>query len=356
MSLQAIQSSGYEVVFGDASELLINFLQQRNYSKIFFLVDTNTSEHCYPGIALHIAGDIPHDIIEIDPGEENKNIDICIGIWKMLLDFGADRKALIINLGGGVVTDMGSFAAATYKRGVDFLQIPTTLLSQVDASVGGKTGIDVDAVKNMVGTFTNPQTVIIDTNFLQTLPKREIVSGFAEIIKHGLIVDKDYFNSIKTIDFDNIDDKIIHRSVEIKNEVVTTDPHEKNIRKKLNFGHTIGHAIESYSLQHDKAPLLHGEAIAIGMIAESWLSAQFAGLSDNELNEICKFILSVYPSYKVNEESFDDLIAYMKNDKKNEDDKINFTLLNAIGSSEINFSCSQEEILNSIIFYTNLIK
>ncbi|MCO4292344.1 3-dehydroquinate synthase [Solitalea sp. MAHUQ-68] len=356
MSLPAIQSSGYEVVFGDAAELLIDFLKKHTYSKIFFLVDTNTSEHCYPGIALHIAGDIPHDIIEIDAGEENKNIDICIGIWKMLLDFGADRKALVINLGGGVVTDMGSFAAATYKRGVDFLQIPTTLLSQVDASVGGKTGIDVDAVKNMVGTFTNPQTVIIDPNFLQTLPKSEIVSGFAEIIKHGLIVDKDYFNSIKTIDFENIDEKIIHRSVEIKNEVVTADPHEKNIRKKLNFGHTIGHAVESYSLQHDKTPLLHGEAIAIGMITESWLSAKHAKLSEAELTEICDFILSVYPTYKVNENSFDELISYMKNDKKNEADQINFTLLKAIGSSEINYTCSAEEILNSIRFYNNLIK
>lgn len=356
MSLQAIQSSGYEVVFGDASELLINFLQKKNYSKIFFLVDTNTSEHCYPGIALHIAGDIPHDIIEIDNGEENKNIDICIGIWKMLLDFGADRKSLVINLGGGVVTDMGSFAAATYKRGIDFLQIPTTLLSQVDASVGGKTGIDVDAVKNMVGTFTNPQTVIIDPNFLLTLPKREIISGFAEIIKHGLIVDKAYFNSIKAIIFDDIDPNIIHRSVEIKNEIVTEDPHEKNIRKKLNYGHTIGHAVESHSLQNDKNPLLHGEAIAIGMIAESYLSYKFAGLAEDELNEICTFILSVYPAYKVDENSFDELIAYMKNDKKNEDDKINFTLLNSIGNSSINYYCSEDEILESIKFYNNLIK
>ncbi|UKJ06644.1 3-dehydroquinate synthase [Solitalea lacus] len=356
MSLQPIQSSGYKVVFGDAAELLISFLKQRTYSKIFFLVDTNTGEHCYPGIALHIAGDIPHDIIEIDAGEENKNIDICIGIWKMLLDFGADRKGLVINLGGGVVTDMGSFAAATYKRGIDFLQIPTTLLSQVDASVGGKTGIDVDAVKNMVGTFTNPQLVIIDPNFLQTLPQRELISGFAEIIKHGLIMDKAYFKAIKSFDFSNVDEKIIYRSVEIKNEIVTEDPHEKNIRKKLNFGHTIGHAVESYSLQNDEKPLTHGEAIAIGMITESWLSAKHAGLSEDELKEIYDFILSVYPAYTVSEESFDELITYMKNDKKNEDDKINFTLLNTIGTSSINHSCTNEDILESIRFYNNLIK
>ncbi|SMO79951.1 3-dehydroquinate synthase [Solitalea koreensis] len=356
MTLNSIKSTGYEVVFGDASELLIDFLNKNSYSKIFFLVDSNTSEHCYPIIAMNLAGDVEYDIIEIDAGEESKNIDICIGIWKMLLDFGADRKGLMINLGGGVTTDMGSFAAATYKRGIDFLQIPTTLLSQVDASVGGKTGIDIDNIKNIIGTFSNPQKVIIDTAFLETLPKRQLVSGFAEIIKHGLIMDKAYFEKTKAAGIEKIDDELIHRSVEIKNEIVTEDPHEKNIRKKLNFGHTIGHAVESYSLQTDENPLSHGEAIAIGMICESWLSVKHSGLSQEEFKEIYDYILSVYPAYKVNEMAFAEIMAYMKNDKKNESDKINFTLLNSIGTSSINFYCEEDEIVESIKFYNGLIK
>src|SRR5690606_32174448 len=205
-------------------------------------------------------------------GEENKNIDFCIGIWKMLLDFGAERNSLLINLGGGVVTDMGGFAASTYKRGIDFVQIPTTLLSQVDASIGGKTGIDLDTVKNIIGTFTQPEAVYINVDFLNTLDKRQLVSGFAEMIKHDFIFDASYFEDLKGFSFDRPDEDLIYRSVGIKNEVVKQDPKESGLRKILNFGHTIGHAVETYSIDNDDNPLLHGEAIAVGMICEAYLS------------------------------------------------------------------------------------
>src|SRR5690606_17356227 len=255
------KSNTYSVYFERQFNALREFLNKNTYSKIFILTDRNTSEHCLPVVTSLMPELTAYDLIEIDPGEENKNIDFCIGIWKMMLDFGADRKSLLINLGGGVVTDMGGFAASTFKRGLDFVQIPTTLLSQVDASVGGKTGIDMDGVKNIIGTFTQPKAVFINTTFLTTLADKQVVSGFAEMVKHGLIYDKNYFEELKSIDLRQIDDSFIVRSVEIKNDVVTGDPTEKGLRKILNFGHTIGHAIESYSLAHDSFPLLHGEAI-----------------------------------------------------------------------------------------------
>src|SRR5690606_16300356 len=195
-----ITSTGYQVVFDDALAKLASFIQTANYTKILVLTDRNTHTHCLPVMLKAIPGFDDYHVIEVDPGEENKNIDFCIGIWKMMLDFGADRQSLLINLGGGVVTDMGGFAASTFKRGIDFIQVPTTLLSQVDASVGGKTGIDLGPVKNIVGTFAQPKAVFIAAEFLNTLERRQLVSGFAEVIKHGLIWDHDFYEQVKTLD------------------------------------------------------------------------------------------------------------------------------------------------------------
>lgn len=351
--MKALESNLYSVFFENSLGELKKFLTNQNYSKVFVLVDSNTEIHCLP-ILQEALGDIQFDVIEVTPGEENKNIDFCIGIWKMLLDFGADRKSILINLGGGVITDMGGFAASTFKRGIDFVQIPTTLLSQVDASVGGKTGIDMDNVKNIIGTFTQPKAVFIHNAFLSSLDQRELRSGYAEVIKHGLIYDADLFHKVKSIKPTEISQEIIYRSVEIKNEVVKTDPFEQGIRKILNFGHTIGHAIESYSLQHDKKPLLHGEAIAIGFICEAYLSAKKNKLSKEELREVVDAILGIYPTYKVNKSSYDELIEVMKNDKKNIAGKISFSLLNKIGSCDFDCYCSKEEIFESLDFYSKL--
>lgn len=354
--MQPIQSNGYSVFFDNKLTELKAFLDSSSYSKVFFLTDLNTSEHCMPLIGKYLPHLENYDIIEVDPGEENKNIDYCIGVWRMLLDFGADRNSLLINLGGGVVTDMGGFAASTFKRGIDFVQIPTTLLSQVDASVGGKTGIDLGSVKNIIGTFAQPKAVFICQEFLNTLDKRQLISGFAEIIKHGLIADKAYFEKIKSVDVTNLSEDIIYHSVEIKNYVVTTDPFEKGLRKTLNFGHTIGHAIETYSLKTDKKPLLHGEAIALGMICEGYLSHKYNSLSGAELDELIAFIRSVFPDYSFSKEIYEEVIDYMRNDKKNLQGQIGFALLGEIGKCDFNIYLTEERIIESLDFYNDLLK
>ncbi len=352
--MEPINSAGHSIYFESGLSPLKDIIDQNKYSKIFVFVDTNTSALCIP-IFREFMDDLENfDIIETDPGEENKNIDFCIGIWKTLLDFGADRKCLMVNLGGGVITDMGGFIASTYKRGIDFINIPTTLLSQVDASVGGKTGIDIDNVKNMVGTFSLPKAVFIEHTFLTTLSKRELLSGFAEMIKHGLIADKVYYEALKQHDYQDVTAANIYRSVQIKNEVVTEDPLEKGLRKILNFGHTIGHAVESYALINDKKPLTHGEAIAIGMICEAFLSVKYCDLKTEELEDICQYILSIYPKYTITPKSFTKLIALMQSDKKNEDGQIMFSLLEKIGSCTFNCRVTEADILNSLNYYNSL--
>jgi len=349
--MDTLESSGHKIYFDTQLAPLTDIIEQGKYSNVFVFADRNTAEACLPVFRQMLDDFSGFDLIETDPGEENKNIDFCIGIWKTLLDFGADRKCLIINLGGGVITDMGGFVASTYKRGVDFINIPTTLLSQVDASVGGKTGIDIDNVKNMVGTFSLPQAVFIEAEFLKTVPKREMLSGFAEMIKHGLIADKDYYEELKAVNYQKITTAAIYRSVEIKNEVVTEDPHEKGRRKILNFGHTIGHAVESYSLSKDKKPLTHGEAIAIGMICEAWLSHKNSTLSAEELAEVRTYISSVYPAYKIKEKSYAKLSELMQSDKKNEHGNILFSLLQSIGKCTYNCRVTESDIRESLEYY-----
>ncbi|WP_140938214.1 3-dehydroquinate synthase [Sphingobacterium lumbrici] len=354
--MQTLESLGYTVFFEEDLSSLEEFIFQRQYSQILILVDRNTNDHCLPVLQAAIPSITDYDIIEIDPGEENKNIDFCIGVWKTMLDFGAERKALMINLGGGVVTDMGGFAASTFKRGIDFIQIPTTLLSQVDASVGGKTGIDLDNVKNIIGTFTQPQAVFISAKFLETLDERQIRSGFAEVIKHGLIQDKNLYDKCKDVNLNHIDISLIKRSVEIKNNVVLKDPTEKGLRKILNFGHTIGHAIEGYSLYHDSNPLLHGEAIAIGMICEGFLSYKLNGLSEEELEDLATLFLSRYKPYIYRPDQYDKFIELMQNDKKNEDNKIGFALLKTIGNAEYNIYADKADIVEALDYYLSKIK
>jgi 3-dehydroquinate synthase len=352
--MQTIQSDSYPIFFDNSITQLVNFVKQGNYSRVFILTDENTGVHCLPIVKEQMDVLDNFDIIEVNAGEESKTIDFCIGIWKMLIDFGADRKALMINLGGGVITDMGGFVASTYKRGIDFVQVPTTLLSQVDASVGGKTGVDVDGIKNIIGTFTQPKAVFMHGDFLKTLPARQILSGLAEMLKHGLIVDAPYWDQLKTSDLSLPSIELVHRSVEIKNEVVIEDPHEKGIRKALNFGHTVGHAVETYSLMNDKDPLSHGEAIAIGMICEAWLSNKKIGLPDIQLTEIAEVLNGLYPKYKIKESTFPTLLEHMLKDKKNQNGKINCTLLKYIGQYSIDNICTETELCDSLRYYATL--
>jgi len=352
--MQTIQSDNYPIFFENSLAELKKFVETGNYSRSFILTDEHTSVHCLPLVQAAFDGRENFDIIEVSSGEECKTIDFCIGIWKMLIDFEADRKALLINLGGGVITDMGGFAASTFKRGIDFVHVPTTLLSQVDASVGGKTGIDMDNIKNIIGTFTQPKAVFISEEFFETLPERQILSGVAEMLKHGLIMDAAYWEALKSSDLSKPSAALIHRSVEIKNEVVIEDPTEKGIRKALNFGHTIGHAVETNSLINDKRPLTHGEAIALGMICEAYLSHKKTGLSSAGLDEIVKTINSLYSKYDLAATDFDVLCSIMLKDKKNQNGNINCTLLTSIGQCKLDNICTNDELCESLSFYANL--
>lgn len=350
-----IDSLGYQVFFDDELAGLVAFVESRSYSKVLVLTDRHTGEHCLPVLQAAWPDFDHYDIIEVDPGEENKNIDFCIGVWQMMLDFNADRRSLLINLGGGVVTDMGGFAASTFKRGIDFLHIPTTLLSQVDASVGGKTGIDLGNVKNIVGTFAQPQAVFISTRFLKTLDRRQLVSGFAEVIKHGIIADAPFFHRIKSVAPEAITLSDIRHSVAIKNRVVLVDPTEKALRKTLNFGHTIGHALEGYSMVHDRDPLLHGEAIAAGMICEGYLAHKHNGLPEPELQDIVHAFRSLFPDYQFSENAYPELLALMKNDKKNVGDQIGFALPPRIGACDVDFFVDESDIFEALDYYRRLV-
>ena len=342
-----IQLKNYTVHIGNVERPLIEYLDTHAVSKIIFLVDENTREHCLPKIDRSEIDRF--EVIEIPSGEAHKTIDTCNLIWSKLMTLAADRKTLMINLGGGVIGDMGGFCAATFKRGIPFIQIPTTLLSQVDASVGGKLGVDFEQVKNAVGLFQDPEMVIIHPDFLNTLPPRELRSGFAEIIKHALIGDTEQWKELENLgSLENLDmGSWVTRSVAIKKAIVEKDPFENGVRKKLNFGHTIGHAIESYFLKTD-TPLLHGEAIAWGMLAASKLSEWYTGLSAEDFQSIFKLIQRLYDPQPLPESSFDELVAVMQNDKKNSYGNINFTMLKSPGVALINKEHPAPTILKAI--------
>ncbi|MDH5415309.1 MAG: 3-dehydroquinate synthase, partial [Flavobacteriaceae bacterium] len=274
--MKPILSTNYSIFFKkDAYQQLNNYLTDNEISNVFILVDENTREFCLPILRKELSNRISIKVIEIKSGEAHKNINACVAVWKTLTKYEADRTSILINLGGGMVSDLGGFVASTYKRGIRFINIPTSLLSMVDASVGSKTGVDLDNLKNLVGLFSDPQMVLIDTSYLNTLKEREMSSGVAEVIKYGLTFDDELLIKIKKDKWKTNNDliDIIYRSIIIKNDVVLKDFKEKNLRKVLNFGHTVGHAIESYFLNQSNLPsLTHGEAIAIGMVIEAYIS------------------------------------------------------------------------------------
>jgi len=338
----------YPIYVGSCLTQIQEWTAGDRYSRVFVLVDSNTHQHCLPVLEPSLPAG-RYSVIEIAAGEVHKNIDTCQQIWRTLMDLRADRSALIVNLGGGVLGDMGGFCASTFKRGMDFIQIPTTLLAQVDASIGGKLGIDFGHVKNSIGLFRNPQAVLADPVFFRTLPARELRSGFAEIIKHSLIASREQWGRIACItELESVDwPSLVAPSLEIKRDIVAEDPFEKGLRKALNFGHTVGHALESRALEGD-APLLHGEAIAAGMICEAYLSHQIQGLSKKALEQISQFLVRIYQPRGVEEEDFEYLVSLMQNDKKNRGSDINFSLLSAAGSVQVDHICSTERILDSM--------
>jgi 3-dehydroquinate synthase len=351
--MQSIKASEYSIYFNQEGYQMLNaWISDSNYSKLFLLVDENTNEYCLPKLLPKLEVEIPIEIIEIEAGEEMKTISTCVEIWSILSDLGADRKSAIINLGGGVITDIGGFVAATFKRGIDFINIPTSLLGMVDASIGGKNGVDLGNLKNQIGVIIPPKLVLIDTDFLETLPQNQMKSGLAEMLKHGLIYDKNYwlqFKNLNELNFDDFD-TLIHRSIEIKNEIVSQDPTENGIRKALNFGHTLGHAIESHFLD-TPAPLLHGEAVAIGIILESYISKEKKLISEEDYYEIKNTLLAIYEKPIFSKKDQESIINLLIHDKKNEYGKVQFALIQNIGAIVLNQSADNELIIDSFKEY-----
>lgn len=353
--MTSILSNNYFVHFSKSGYKKIEgFLENFKPSKCFILVDENTRNYCLDSFIAKLSKQYQFEIIEIQSGESFKNLETCNFLWNNLTDLGADRKSLLINLGGGVITDMGGFTASTFKRGISFINIPTTLLSMVDASVGGKTGVDLGVLKNQIGLFSDPEMVLIDPIYLETLPSRELLSGLAEIIKYGLTYDIQLWDEIKTfksLTISNIT-PLIYISVAIKNEIVSEDPKENGLRKILNFGHTLGHAIESYFLESkEKESLTHGEAIAAGMVMELYLSHIKFNFPLNLVEEVKSKIQSLFGKIEISSSDFDNIINLLIHDKKNISGNVNFVLLKSFENCELNCTVENSLLIDVLNYY-----
>ncbi|WP_158963358.1 3-dehydroquinate synthase [Myroides fluvii] len=350
-----VETADYPIYFGvESYAILGDFLNEKQYSKLLILTDSTCNELCLPHFLAHLPTVIPFEIIEIEPGETAKDLATCEGVWSAMLDLELDRHSAVIAVGGGVVSDLGGFVASVYMRGIDCFVVPTTLLAMVDASVGGKTGIDLNGIKNSIGSFSMPKLVLIDATYLDTLDPRELKSGYAEMLKHGLIHDERYFKYLKDIaqvDFADIETLIYH-SIKIKSQIVQEDPKEVGLRKILNFGHTVGHAIESYCLTSStRERMLHGEAIAIGMIVESYISTVILGLNTTVYQEIKESIQYIYGKQTFIETELEEILTWMKFDKKNKAGEIRMVLLSKIGESAYDIEVSKDLILKGFEDY-----
>ncbi len=347
-----IKSLGYTIYIGEkVFKDLSSFLKKQKYSNCFILCDENTFKHCLPGLIIQCKELKDAEIFEIESGENSKSLQLCSQLWETLLSYNADKNALIINLGGGVVSDLGGFVASVYKRGIDFINIPTSLLAMADASVGGKTGIDFSGLKNSIGTITQPKGVFIFPEFLETLPKRHIANGMAEIYKMALISDKVLWKKLQSAKI--LDNTFITRSVLLKNNFVKKDPLDKGVRKALNFGHTVGHAIESVLLASE-VDILHGEAVLAGMICESKISLKKKLISKKEFDEIVNTLTQKFTFAPLPALLFGEMVKATVNDKKNTKLQIQSALLNGIGKNKINVAVTPMEILESLEFYNSI--
>lgn len=324
-----------------------------SYDKVFVLCDENTEKLCLD-IFVQGLSDTPYTLITIPAGDENKNIENVSKVWSGLMEGGATRYSVLINLGGGMVTDLGGFAASTYKRGIKFINIPTTLLGMVDASAGGKTGFNFGGLKNEIGVFSLPARVLFDFRFLKTLDSRNFLSGYAEMLKHGLLSKSDMLDELLSFDVDNPDyeslDRMIRRSVGVKKMFVEKDPKEKDMRKALNFGHTFGHALESFSMETGR-PVLHGYAVAWGMICELYLSAKYFDFPESLMHSVVTFIRENYGTMELSCDDYDKLFGYVSHDKKNFGDNILCTLLSGQGCVRINRPIDKEQFIEALDFF-----
>ena len=341
------------IICQNLNEDLQTAIQNCPHDKLFILVDEHTRELCLPLISGFDCLKNAH-IISIGPEDIYKNLETLAHVWKELGDQGATRHSLMINLGGGMVTDLGGFAASTFKRGIQYINIPTTLLAMVDASVGGKTGINFNGLKNEIGVFSPAEYVLIDTTFLKSLDTHNLLSGYAEMLKHGIISTTEHWAELLNFDMDQIDyqalQQLVAHSVSIKEDIVAKDPFEKNIRKALNLGHTIGHAFESLALENNR-PVIHGYAVAWGIICELYFSHTRVDFPKDKLRQTIQFIKDNYGVLTFDCKQYDRLYEFMTHDKKNSAGIINFTLMREIGDIRINQSANKEEILDILYFY-----
>jgi len=334
------------------ADMLERIIRQIKSTNIFFLTDTNTHKYCYSLLSQNLP---EHKVFTILPDEKQKNLKTCIHIWKAMTGAHLDRHSLIINLGGGVICDMGGFCASVFKRGLSFINCPTTLLSQVDASVGGKLGIDFENYKNHIGLFRDPDHVIISNTFLKTLSQKELLSGYAEMIKHAILNSHEAWEKQKIINTPVIpSDENITQSIQVKYRYVSQDPKESGLRKALNFGHTIGHAVESVLLETKQKAVTHGEAVAVGLIAEIWLSNQCLGLNKADLNGICEYLTNFFPKIDLNDISKQQFFNALRQDKKNRGNKIMASLIRNIGDCVIDCPVSAELCWDALNFYRSL--
>lgn len=341
------------VYFGETGyEELKKRLTTTQYSAIFIVTDENTHTFCLPYFKSRLGATQPLEVLTIPAGEPHKNITTCTNLWEKLALRGADRNALLITLGGGMVTDLGGFAAATFMRGIDFVNVPTSLLAMVDASIGGKTGVDLGVLKNMIGAFHFPKLVVIDPLFLKTLPENQLRSGWAEMLKHGLIYDEAYWNMLSETPVTASQDlaPLIRKSVDIKNQIVQQDPQEKNLRKILNYGHTLGHAIESHFLSTPHS-LLHGEAVAIGLILASYISHKLLNFPLKKVRRIKNVIQSRFTTLSFEEKDCASILALLRYDKKTNAGSPYFVLLEDIGKPVINQLVPEKIISQAFRFY-----
>ena len=341
------------VISGNLERDLVNAISECEHDRIFVLTDETTQQLCWPKIKNFKALRNSTPII-IKATDTHKNLDTLSQVWQALSNGGATRHSLMINLGGGMVTDLGGFAASTFKRGIDFINIPTTLLAMVDASVGGKTGINFGGLKNEIGVFSDSRFVIINTQFLDTLDHDNICSGYAEMLKHGLISDERTWAELVTFNLDTPDlsqlQRMVAESIKVKERIVEADPHELGIRKALNLGHTMGHAFESFAMRRG-TPILHGYAVAYGLISELYMSARKTAFPTDRMHQTVQFIRENYGTFNITCDNYPTLIELMHHDKKNTSGIINFTLLGNVGDIRINQTANEEEIKEALDFF-----
>lgn len=355
--IRKITLSDYEIVFDEQLNSLGIFLEEKQYSQVIIIADSHTAELCHPKLIELLPQLASAPMIVVPAGESNKNLRECEEAWAKMLKVHVDRNAVVLNLGGGVIGDMGGFIAACYKRGVDFIQIPTTVLSQVDSSIGGKLGVDFRYGKNLIGVFKNPVLVIISTVWFETLEQRQIVNGFAEVYKHALIQAPNQWKVLRDdlkLPPDNFHE-ILFDSLMVKKSVVEEDPFEKGKRKILNFGHTIGHAIEAYSIEHDESPLFHGEAIAAGMLIEAYIGTITSGFPLSQLKELEQVLLQQYGHFFLPIDIGSKLWTGMAMDKKNVGSKVMAVVLKAIGEPELDVEITKELLEKGLNYYRGLV-